>query len=121
MAQLRKEGKRIESLIAELKTPAESKERRFRITAEDFRSYGEKVLADFRQFVEEKGWTIVEPNYEGVRVSFRDSEVSGWVLLRMSLHDPVMPMNLEAGQSGGVEILLERLEPFFKRYPELAE
>ena len=120
MAQLRKEGKRIESLIAELKTPAESKERRFRITAEDFRSYGEKVLADFRQFVKEKGWTIVEPNYEGVRVSFRDSEVSGWVLLRMSLHDPVLPMNLETGQSGGVEILLERLEPFFKRYPELA-
>ena len=119
MAQLKAEGKRIESLIADLKAPAESRERRFKIAEEDFRSYGQKVLEDFRKYVEEQGWTVVEPNYEGVRVSFKDSEVSGWVLLRMSLHDPVMPMNLEAEQPGGVDILLRRLDPFFSRYSSL--
>ena len=119
MAQLMREGKSIESLIADMKSPAESREVRFRITAEDFRAVGEKVLADFRQMAESKGWHIVEPNYEGIRIAFDDSEVKGWVLLRMSLHDPVLPMNLEAGTKGCTDIILSRLEPFFAAYPEL--
>ena len=119
MAQLMREGKSIESLIADMKSPAESREVRFRITAEDFRAVGEKVLADFRQMAESKDWHIVEPNYEGIRIAFDDSEVKGWVLLRMSLHDPVLPMNLEAGTKGGTDIILSRLEPFFAAYPEL--
>ncbi len=122
MAQLKKEGKRIESLIADLKYPAESKERRFHIAAEDFRSYGEQVLKDFREFAASKageGWQIVEPNYEGVRVAFRTEGLTGWVLLRMSLHDPVMPMNIESGEAGGVQRILDQLDPFFSRYGEL--
>jgi len=31
-------------------------------------------------------------NYEGVRVS----GYGGWFLLRLSLHDPVLPLNIEA-------------------------
>ena len=122
MAQLKKEGKRIESLIADLKYPAESKERRFHIAVEDFRSYGEQVLKDFREFAASKageGWQIVEPNYEGVRVAFRTEGLTGWVLLRMSLHDPVMPMNIESGEAGGVQRILDQLDPFFSRYGEL--
>lgn len=120
MAQLRKEGRKIESLIADLKTPAESQEVRFSIQAEDFRAVGEKVLADFTEFVKEhQSWKIVEPNYEGVRVAFDDEEVKGWMLVRMSLHDPVLPMNVEAEKEGGADVILGRLDPFFARYPEL--
>ena len=120
MAQLRREGRKIESLIADLKTPAESQEVRFSIQAEDFRAVGEKVLADFTEFVKEhQSWKIVEPNYEGVRVAFDDEEVKGWMLVRMSLHDPVLPMNVEAEKEGGADVILGRLDPFFARYPEL--
>ena len=100
--------------------PAESQEVRFSIQAEDFRAVGEKVLADFTEFVKEhQSWKIVEPNYEGVRVAFDDEEVKGWMLVRMSLHDPVLPMNVEAEKEGGADVILGRLDPFFARYPEL--
>ena len=62
---------------------------------------------------------IVEPNYEGVRIAFDDAQVKGWMLLRKSLHDPVMPMNVEAAQPGGVKVILSRLKPFFDRYGRL--
>lgn len=120
MAQLRKEGKKIESLIADLKQPAESEEIRFAIKDDNFKAYGEKVLADFRDFAAaDSRFHIVEPNYEGVRVSFDDPEVKGWALLRLSLHDPQMPMNVEAEAKGGVDVILGRLAPFFSKYPKL--
>ena len=56
----------------------------------------------------EKGWTIVEPNYEGLRVSC--SAEKGWFLLRMSLHDPVMPLNIESDMKGGIEVIAAKLK-----------
>ena len=46
--------------------------------------------------------SIVEPNYEGVRVSLSGS-VNGWFLLRKSLHDPLMPLNIESETAGGCD------------------
>ena len=60
------------------------------------------------------------PNFEGIRIAFDDPEVKGWMLLRMSLHDPVMPMNLESAAEGGVAIIEERLAKFFGQYDKLA-
>ena len=99
---------------------AEAREIRFSIEGDDYRAYGENVLKEFRTFAKEQPlFHIVEPNYEGVRVSFHDSEVKGWALLRMSLHDPQMPMNLEAEAKGGTDIIWKRMEPFFGRFPRL--
>ena len=61
----------------------------------------------------------MEPNFEGIRVSVRGS-VNGWVLLRMSLHEPKMPMNIETKEEGGVEKILEVIRPFFARYDKLS-
>ena len=114
LALLRKKGQRIEDMIAELQNPAEEEERRFRILASDFKTYGAGVLERFRDFVEkDPRFTVVEPNYEGVRVSCKDGEAAGWILLRQSLHDPVLPMNLEAENEGGLAVLWSRVEPFF--------
>jgi len=114
LALLRKKGQRIEDMIAELQNPAEEEERRFRILASDFKTYGAGVLERFRAFVEkDPRFTVVEPNYEGVRVSCKDGEAAGWILLRQSLHDPVLPMNLEAENEGGLAVLWSRVEPFF--------
>ena len=38
------------------------------------------------------------------------------MLLRMSLHDPILPMNIETNEVGGVAIVLDRLRPFFANY-----
>ncbi|MEE3419803.1 MAG: phosphomannomutase/phosphoglucomutase [Lachnospiraceae bacterium] len=121
MAVLRKNGERIESLIADLKSPAESVEVRFKIAGEDFGPYGARVLDDFTAFAEsDDRFHIVEPNYEGIRISFDDSEVKGWMLLRKSLHDPVLPMNVEAEQAGGTDIIMKRVSPFFEKYDRLS-
>ena len=55
-------------------------------------------------------------SYEGVRISFDNDEIKGWVLLRLSLHDPVMPLNIEGSREGDcdrlVEVTRELLEGF---------
>lgn len=121
MAKCKREGKRIEDLISDLKKPAESNEYRLKIQTEDFKTYGLQVLEDFEAFVKETaGFHMVTPNYEGIRVNFDDEEVKGWMLLRMSLHDPIMPLNVEADADGGAEIILNRIRPFLKKYSSLS-
>ena len=99
-----------------LKAPAEAREIRFRITEDDFAAYGKQTLEDFRTFCEDApAFEIVEPNYEGVRVNYNIEGKTGWVLLRMSLHDPVMPMNLESSVPGGCDAVMAALQCFFDR------
>ncbi len=121
MATLMKEGKSIESLIADLKSPAESIEVRFKIAGEDFGVYGQQVLDAFEAFAKaDDRFHIVTPNYEGIRISFNDEEVKGWMLVRKSLHDPVLPLNIEAEEEGGSEIILNRILPFFEKFDRLS-
>ena len=44
---------------------------------------------------------LAPDNYEGVRVSFKDEKRNGWFLLRLSVHDPVMPFNTESNSANG--------------------
>jgi len=57
------------------------------------------VLEKFKQRAEKAGYDL-PASYEGVRISFHDSHLQGWMLLRLSLHDPVMPLNIEGGRKG---------------------
>lgn len=109
MARLNAQGKNLTDLIAKLEQPKESKEFRFSILADDFLSYGNRVLEKLKTKVsQENGWSFVEPNYEGLRVSCAAEK--GWFLLRMSLHDPVMPLNIESNMKGGVETIAIKLK-----------
>lgn len=113
MAQLRKEGKSIESLIANLKEPVERKEIRLNITAEDFRTVGEKVISALEEYSNShNNWHVADDNREGIRVNCDDAD--GWFLLRLSVHDPVMPLNIESDKPGGVEIIRKALADFFE-------
>lgn len=110
-AKLNREGKQLQDLIATLKQPKESKEIRIKLTQPDFKAYGAKVLEDMKvKFAAVPGWKIVEPNYEGIRVSCCNADEDGWLLLRMSLHDPVMPLNIESNVSGGVAVIEGKLK-----------
>ncbi|MBQ6343339.1 MAG: hypothetical protein IJI41_09470 [Anaerolineaceae bacterium] len=120
MAKLRKEGKSIESLIEKLGQPAEAAEMRLNITEADFKAYGQQVLVDFKAFCEtDSRFHIVSPNYEGIRVAFDDDEVKGWMLIRLSLHDPVIPINLESKEPGGVAVIKNRIKPFLDEHKGL--
>lgn len=119
-ARLKAQGKDIMALLEGLGSPAESKEIRLKIKAEDFKKYGAGVLEDFGKWAEYSNrLEVVEPNYEGVRVNYDFDGYKGWFLLRMSLHDPVMPLNIEAETPGGVEKALDAICDFMKDYKEI--
>ncbi len=101
-AVLRRENKKIGDCISALKKPVEEKELRFNITEENFREIGEKLIEDIKAVAEKNNEMVLAPdNYEGVRVSFKDEKRNGWFLLRLSVHDPVMPFNAESDVLGG--------------------
>lgn len=113
-------GKSIEDLLEGLEEPAECGEFRMKIVLDEFKEYGLNILREFGEFAKKDArFHVVEPNYEGVRVSFDDEEVQGWMLIRMSLHDPLMPMNIETNKEGGIEKVLGRIRPFFEKYESL--
>ena len=54
---------------------------------------------------------IAPDNREGIRVSFdlQDGRENGWFLIRLSVHDPVMPLNIESDVQGGVQYMAKAL------------
>ena len=114
-AQLRKEGKELDELTAALKEPVESKEVRFKILESDFRACGEKIINDLTAYaMAQNGWNVANDNREGIRVSFDKDNGDGWFLLRLSVHDPIMPLNIESNSVGGVDIIYNKLNEFLK-------
>ncbi len=110
VAQLKREGKNISSLLDRLKDPLEAEEFRLKITEADFKKVGNRVLGTLsKAAAEQPNWHLVPNNYEGIRVSFDKENGDGWFLLRMSLHDPIMPLNIESRQVGGVKKITEQL------------
>ena len=120
MAILKREGKTLKSLISELKIPTESCEIRIAVKDQNFKQYSEKVLSELELFVENiADWEIVPNNYEGIRVNCNNKEQQGWFLLRMSLHDPVLPLNIESEVEKGVEKIFKQLSEWLYRYEKL--
>ena len=120
LAKLKLKEKNLTDLIANLIEPVESEEFRFAITVEDFKAYGNKVITELGEFVKtQSDWEIVTPNYEGVRVACHGNTEKGWFLLRLSLHDPVIPLNIETNVTGGVSKVASRLLTFFEQFKEL--
>ncbi len=120
LAIAKQSNKVITDLIAELKEPVESKEYRLKILTEDFQTHGSSVIKSLHAYAEDQdGWQIVPNNYEGIRVACSSVEADGWFLLRLSLHDPVLPLNIESNVEGGVEQIRNRLSDFFKSVSEL--
>ena len=123
-------------MISALKEPSDAVEIRMKLSGEDFAASGDRILAELKEWIcsgsEPAGpFTLVEPNYEGIRANYSSSgdpmvnadtsgeQISGWFLLRKSLHDPIMPLNIESNQPGGCKIIAARLKGFLEKYDEL--
>lgn len=119
MAQLKRENRTLFSLIDSLAEPAESTEVRMNLTTPDFQIYGGAILKDLGDYAAKQGWDVAKENYEGIRVSFGTGEGDGWFLLRMSLHDPLMPLNIESNSAGGVHVIAQKLYSFLSAYDKL--
>ena len=115
LAELVKQGN-LESLLKGLQEPREAMEFRMDISDPAFAAYGQKVLDALAEYAKTApGWRAEEENYEGVRVNIG----SGWFLLRLSLHDPLLPLNIESDEAGGVKAIARELVPFLQRFVKL--
>lgn len=117
LVNLRRQDKNFSDILNKLKKPIESVEFRLKILCEDFKIYGEKVINDLFTYAKNRnGWEIASDNKEGIRISFDKTIGNGWLLLRLSVHDPVMPLNIESNEMGGIKLILQNLEGFMKKY-----
>lgn len=115
-AKAKAAGRHLSDLIKNLASPLESQEFRLKIKGEeDFRAYGNGVLKTFEERAAAKGIKAAKPSYEGVRLIFP----SGWALLRMSLHDPNMPLNIESSQEGGVKEIAAQVRELLTGFTSL--
>ena len=109
-------GRDIEKILSPLKMPAEEAEFRFNINAEDFREYGETVIKKLREYAEARpDYKTADDDREGVRISTEN----GFFLLRLSVHDPVMPINFESRVPGGIKRDIAGIADFFKGFDKL--
>ena len=119
LARCVREGKQLASLIAALPPAFEEREYRLNIKAEDFASYGKKVLEAFEARAKEAGYYVVPNSFEGIRLSFREGDIKGWLLFRMSLHDPLMPLNMEGDGEGDCDRMVECVKGLLAGFDQL--
>lgn len=113
MARMGKEN--LFKMLSSLAVPLEEQEVRFRILAPDFRAAGEDFIRAWTQYAGSQAGYIAAPdNYEGIRFSTDKDAGDGWILARLSVHDPVIVINAESNAAGGVRRMLETLNEFSK-------
>jgi len=108
----KREGETLSMLIDELQEPVESAEIRMNILSDDLRQAAQDVIeVILSHTLDNPAWRLAADNREGVRIIFDlDGGVdNAWFMLRMSVHDPVMPLNAESDVPGGVEKMLREL------------
>jgi phosphomannomutase len=126
----------LSDLLDGLVEPEESKELRFRVTGgpaataqvaeqslDMLRRIATKIKADSgdgNAGDDVSGWRVEEVNYEGLRVNFdfedarsTDAQTTrrhtGWCMLRPSLHEPIISMQIESDRAGGAAVAARKL------------
>ncbi|MDE6274242.1 MAG: phosphomannomutase/phosphoglucomutase, partial [Clostridiales bacterium] len=117
-AKCAKAGKNLTDLIADLPEPKEAAEVRLHFTENcDFKALGASLIHELEQYVEDKPYITPAPdNHEGIRINFDRDHGDGWALVRLSLHEPILPVNVESNKEGGNALILSELYSFFTGY-----
>ena len=96
-------GRSLGRLIEALVPAYEARELRIPVLCGDFQKMGKIVLAAFEERARAAGFAVAPNSYEGVRVT----SSQGWMLLRLSLHDPLLPLNIEGNGPGDCDALCD--------------
>lgn len=110
--QKKEQGGDLGDWIADLHEAVEAEEIRLDITKKDFRTAGEAAIAAFESAaLSAQDMDIAPDNREGMRVFFtlEGKKNAGWILVRLSVHDPVLPINIESDVPGGARQMTQRL------------
>ena len=118
LAKLSNEGKDISELIKDLPEPAEAAEVRLTFAeGADFKTLGNGAIEDIKTRAPAMdGLSLAPDNFEGVRIVFGKDAGDGWALVRMSLHEPIMPINFESNKPGGCRQIAKALLSLLGKY-----
>lgn len=125
LVRLRKAGdtRGVAGLLDGLDRPLQAKEFRLGFNdPSDFKAYGGQVVEAFKALPQNvEGWMLENENYEGFRVAVDEGNgKSGWLLLRQSLHDPILALNIESEVPGGMANIAKVLtEQFFPAHDNI--
>jgi phosphomannomutase len=120
MAKMNKKDEKLVSLIEKMPLPTQSHEIRIPINAPNFKEYGQQVIMDLGILAASKqGWDIDPDNFEGVRINCDLPNHNGWFLLRLSIHNSAIPLNIESEVKGGIKEIATILYNFLIQYEKL--
>lgn len=119
LAKESEEGREITDVIKDLPEPKEAAELRPSfIKGVDFKTLGSGIIDDLTAYARTLPFVSPAPdNREGIRLNFDKEHGDGWLLVRMSLHEPIMPINAESNSEGGTRKIIAALYEFLKSYP----
>jgi phosphomannomutase len=120
--KMKRHGQTLSDLIRELAEPVESAEIRMGIHAPDYRAAAQSAIEIvLSHTLDNPEWRLASDNREGVRINFDlDGEMdNAWLLLRLSVHEPVMPLNVESDVPGGVRRILGQLYELIRKDEDL--
>ena len=123
-------GPLLSAVISELQEPAESHEFRLRVKADvanrSFEEVMKSALNSFRSIaMNTVGWSVDPVQHDGIRAqintrkSSEDSPdndtISGWCMLRASLHEPILSLHVESDNHGGAKIFANTILGYSNR------
>ncbi|NEW62119.1 phosphomannomutase/phosphoglucomutase [Granulicatella sp. zg-ZJ] len=112
---LMQQGKTFDDLISTLKQPVETLEVRFKLSGQHFKEQGQRVIQDLEN-TKIDGFQIDYENEEGVRFNITSPYGNGWFLLRLSLHEPLLVLQIENDEMGFMPSVLKTLHHFFNQF-----
>lgn len=113
---LKNQNKTVQNLISNYKKPVNEINLRLKINTDKINNI-EQILSDFEILAKSsKNINLDTENIEGTRVHFSAKHQNGWVLLRKSLHEPMLIIYAESYVTGGLKSILDFMKQFLKKY-----
>ncbi|CAM9099175.1 unnamed protein product [Ectocarpus sp. 6 AP-2014] len=114
LVEMARQGKGVDlsGSIKDLAEPLESTEFRLRVSdsVEPATMYAATLKATEAAAATVSDWQAEETNFEGLRVKVDEGEGNeGWLMNRMSLHEPIVIFNVESEVEGGVAAIAANL------------
>lgn len=120
LPKLKKEKRALTDLMAELEQPVETLEIRYEIKGENYKAIGQQMIEKFREELpKQEGFSENPENQEGVRFSVTTPYGKGWMLLRLSLHEPLLVMQVENDQADQIQKQLPLFRKLLAEEPQI--
>ncbi|MFC4770739.1 phosphohexomutase domain-containing protein [Enterococcus hermanniensis] len=120
LPKLQQENRELTDLMAELAQPKETLELRYPISGENYQETGQKMIERFQvELAQQAGFTVNPENQEGIRFSVEEPFGVGWLLLRLSLHEPLLVMQVENDQVGQIQKQLPIFRAILAQDPQI--